>query len=1089
MVLLRRFAQISILLFSAVLMSSISAGVDFTVDDTAEWESGRQNYTWDVDGNLQLRSQDLDLAYIEGNSPMFLDPSSNKIETGATALSLGGYADFDDDGLSEVAFASLFEELRYTDKNIDSVNPGIEARGAGGTGDVDSDGDPEVAYRGTSDNLLYTDTEDEIVNLSVQVNSTVNNNRGGVGGIADFDSDGNQDILYLNENYSISYTDSAGTVSNLGIQAKQIGGLGDFDSDSSPEVAYKGESGYLLYTDAAKNTGNTSVELPSGSYRVVGGINDFDKDGNQDIAYVSQEGELELTSISGETINTGISADSAGWMADFDNDSVSTQSGNYTSKERFSTTKVSWKNITVSGLSRPSTSSVDIWVKTSNDNFSTALENTKISNSQLDSGEGNYALNFSENAKSVKFNISMNGEVSPSIDRISINGVGSPNRPKVNSPNDGARGLDNSTTLNSTLTDPNGDDMNATFYWANGTKIKKIESVPHNESAEATVEGLQWGKTYEWYVEAVDGSLTTTSKIWNFTTQFPPSIQSKELYINQTSSEEELKLGLDSKGESDIVGYAGLDNVHKFTNESLRASIGTPFSKRVNVSDSYSAVSKNLDFDIQTSETELRQSSTDSKLSEQYLNKTHTITNNASFRVNYSVELDITGELNGPDSWTGEIPSRSSESNTIESSGDWISQDQFRFNVPGDIVLTDSYTGTRKLQVNEQKGIHWSNVSTEDFVTSPSTCIQDNQTDISLSPGVTENRTVGFACDPGSVDSQSFDLVNKTGYERAWNNLSFSVSSNLTEESNLTIPVSEDNLDKFSDRDGGSLESYVNGRGENISVRDGNGTVYITVLDTFGNSSLHEGTHEASLTYTVGDSDGSSPGGIGRENDEESNETNHSIQFSSQEYYTVAPGSSSRIYFTVWNYEKEANTVSIETRDTQACSYFSLQRNFVGDEFSKNTSLNIPGTRQDLGAGGADVILMAKVNLPNRTELQSQGLGDTFTCRFDTGAGIGEAQPLNLTVQAVDTTPRWVKGVRQLIPDLPTTSLIYREEICLPQGGEDISRLQQVQRYLEEGQCSGSLHSIPLPTGEASALIFGAFVFAAGIRSYRGRVI
>lgn len=377
------------------------------------------------------------------------------------------------------------------------------------------------------------------------------------------------------------------------------------------------------------------------------------------------------------------------------------------------------------------------------------------------------------------------------------------------------------------------------------------------------------------------------------------------------------------------------------------------------------------------------------------------------------------------------------------------------------------------------------------------------------SPKLLDDFDLAAYGDQGSVyENNSIEYEQKTVHRTdadcpsAWNQ-SGSVCSLRLDEDNTTeykyrhyVEVENDKVgsipikgqvdtSQFTDyNDRENVTWNINGTQDNVRYDPGQGNW--TVETDFGNSSLHKGTWYFETSYGVEDS---TEGYLGGSRPSGENETNYSVQFTRQEYYTVSPGSSSRVYFTVWNYEKDENTVSIETRDTQACSYFSVQSNFVGDEFSENTSLNIPGTRQDLGAGGADVILMAEVNLPNRTELQSQGLGDTFTCRFDTGAGIGEAQPLNLTVQAVDTTPRWVKGVRQLIPDLPTTSLIYREEICLPQGGEDISRLQQVQRYLEEGQCSGSLHSIPLPTGEASALIFGAFVFAAGIRSYRGRVI
>ncbi|WP_157575426.1 hypothetical protein [Haloferax sp. Q22] len=612
-------------------------------------------------------------------------------------------------------------------------------------------------------------------------------------------------------------------------------------------------------------------------------------------------------------------------------------------------------------------------------------------------------------------------------------------------------------------------------------------------------EPVQINETKTWYnasvLEAEDAygnviSFSSGNSDSFYIDNSKPSIQSTTIKVNESTADNRLELGLSSDGESDLASYQGLASASAFTNTTLKAAFSFPLKTNVSISDDVGLFSENQELDIRKTDSGHRQDPSCGSLTKQCLNQTVELESLGEDSVDYSLALEIPGTLDSSKTWSGTLNAESAASHTVESHGDWIDEEQYPLRIPDQVTIGESYGATRGLEISEQLGFTWSQISTTGFVDTPSSCIQSNQTSISLSSGAAENRTVGFSCSPGGIDTQSFNLVNKTDYEKAWNNISFTVSSNLTEESNITVPIDESNLEKLSDRDGGSLEAYVNGRSGNISLRDGNGTVFITVEDDFGNSSLHEGSHTASLTYTIGkdDSSGSAPAPI-RQPPSDGNQTNYSVEFTTQDYYTVAPGSTSKIYFTVWNYEKEANSVTLQTRDTTACSHFRVQSNFVGDKFSKNTSLKIPGTRDDLGAGGADVILMAKVNLPNRTELQNQGLGDTFTCRFDTGAGIGEAGSLNLTVQAVDTTPRWVKGVRQLVPDIPATSLMTREEICLPEGGENASRLEQVQRYLEEGQCSGELYSVPLPTGEASAVIFGAFVFVAGVSKYRGRVI
>ncbi|MFB1064827.1 hypothetical protein [Natrinema sp. H-ect4] len=657
-----------------------------------------------------------------------------------------------------------------------------------------------------------------------------------------------------------------------------------------------------------------------------------------------------------------------------------------------------------------------------------------------------------------------------------------------------------SVRLRINITDPDdGDSIERVQIKANRGDTTVLDG-------EATESGDFWysepveiNETKTWYnasvLEAEDAYGNTISFSSENSDSFyidnsKPNIQSATIKVNESKESNQIELGLSSDGESDLATYQGLSSASVFTNTTLEAAFSFPLETNVSISDDVGLSSENQELDIRKTDSGHRQDPSCSSLTKQCLNQSIELDNQGGDAVDYSLVLEIPGTLDSEQSWSGTLNAKSATSHTVESHGDWITEKQYPVYIPEQVTIGENYEATRGLELSEQLGFTWSNISTTGFVDTPSSCNQANQTSISVNAWADENRTVGFSCNPGGIDTQSFDLLNKTDYEKAWNNISFTVSTNLTEESNITVPVDESNLEKLSDRDGGSLEAYVNGRSGNISLRDGNGTVFITVEDDFGNSSLHEGGHTAALTYTVGndDSSGSAPAPI-RQPPSDGNQTNYSVEFTTQDYYTVAPGSTSKIYFTVWNYEKEANSITLQTRDTTACSNFRVQSNFVGDKFSKNTSLKIPGTRDDLGAGGADVILMAKVNVPNRTELQSQGLGDTFTCRFDTGAGIGEAGSLNLTVQAVDTTPRWVKGVRQLIPDLPATSLMVREEICLPEGGENASRLEQVQRYLEEGRCSGQLLSVPLPTGEASAVIFGAFVFVAGITRFRGRVI
>jgi len=642
-----------------------------------------------------------------------------------------------------------------------------------------------------------------------------------------------------------------------------------------------------------------------------------------------------------------------------------------------------------------------------------------------------------------------------------------------------------STTQGNTLTFEFSD------LWINDT-YEAYHSTTKIERKETTGSGLYTFSYSNWDTQKSFSLYNSNNSV--------PEISSVHVDINETSDNREVTLGLSTNDENDLASYDGLSSVSEFTNSTLKSSFSFPFLTDVSVSDRIGQnVTRQIALDRYDSG-HIQDEGESSNLSQQYPAQEYYLWNEASKPVNYTVVLSVPGTLDSSTVWNGKLSPSENASFIAGNHGDWINETQYGFTVPGEVTLSKTYTGSRDLETVEGLSVYWPDINTTGFVDTPNTCTQSNYTSISVSADETRNRSVGFSCDPGDVGSPSQTIVNESGYERIWYNTTLTVSSNLTENSSLVWPIDESNLKDFIERDGGSLEAQVNGKSSDVTAVDGAGQVYVNVEDDYGNSSLHKGQHSASLTYTIGDSDDSDgggtgggtggTGGTGGAGEEEGNETpEYDIEFTTQDYYTVAPGSTSKIYFTVWNYAKDENTARIETTDTPACSYFTVQSNFVGDKFSKSTSLKIPGTQQDLGGGGADVILMAKVKLPNRTEIQEKGLGDTFTCNFDTGAGNGEAAPLNLTVQAVDTTPRWVKGVRQLVPDLPATSLLYREEICLPEAGGKTSGLKQVQRYLEEGQCSGSLHSVPLPTGEASALIFGAFVFAAGVTRFRGKVI
>ena len=96
-----------------------------------------------------------------------------------------------------------------------------------------------------------------------------------------------------------------------------------------------------------------------------------------------------------------------------------------------------------------------------------------------------------------------------------------PNKPTLASPSP------NGTTiniinpwLNVTVTDPDGDAMNLSFYWSNGTLIGTLNNVANGSTTGLQV-NVGWNQDYYWYVNVTDGQDTNQSDIFHFKTRPP----------------------------------------------------------------------------------------------------------------------------------------------------------------------------------------------------------------------------------------------------------------------------------------------------------------------------------------------------------------------------------------------------------------------------------------------------------------------------------------------------------------------------------------------------------------------------------------
>lgn len=359
---------------------------------------------------------------------------------------------------------------------------------------------------------------------------------------------------------------------------------------------------------------------------------------------------------------------------------ISTQksfsSGSYDSAVYSVSEEKVWDNITVGSLSE--SSNTDIWVKTSNDGFSTVVESEKVSSSELADGTNTYDLSLSSGASDVKYNISYSGG-NPSIGSIELDGKTAntaPDSPTVNNPPDGATGTSDSVSLEVGVSDPDGDSMDVTFYDASDdTQIGTTQTgVVNGSTASVIWSGLNWGASYSWYAVADDGSVTSSSSTWSFTTNNAPDLTSAEFVDDRSSSVTKLLFGVDDYGESDIDTWSGSGNLNSLSNSQLDVDVSLPVSTSYTVSDTLGAVSNTLNVDLSEIDSGIREDDYSHTLDDQRINRTVTISNGDATPINYSLITALPGSnvVQGQ-SFTGNIPASSSVTHTSVTQDDWIS--------------------------------------------------------------------------------------------------------------------------------------------------------------------------------------------------------------------------------------------------------------------------------------------------------------------------------------------------------------------------------------------------------------------------------
>ncbi|MCD6176817.1 MAG: DNRLRE domain-containing protein [Candidatus Cloacimonetes bacterium] len=134
-----------------------------------------------------------------------------------------------------------------------------------------------------------------------------------------------------------------------------------------------------------------------------------------------------------------------------------------------------------------------------------------------------------------------------------------------NSPTDTITGQALSVNLNVTVSDNDSDTMNVSFY-NNDTKAQigtTQTSIASGSTAQVTWSGLSAGTTYSWYVNVTDGTDTTKSSVWTFTTSYTPILTAYDTYPDTAYTNTDLKFNItctDQDSGDTITGYLQVYN-------------------------------------------------------------------------------------------------------------------------------------------------------------------------------------------------------------------------------------------------------------------------------------------------------------------------------------------------------------------------------------------------------------------------------------------------------------------------------------------------------------------------------------------------
>ncbi|KYK31335.1 MAG: hypothetical protein AYK22_07975 [Thermoplasmatales archaeon SG8-52-3] len=117
-----------------------------------------------------------------------------------------------------------------------------------------------------------------------------------------------------------------------------------------------------------------------------------------------------------------------------------------------------------------------------------------------------------------------NGTYSHATVTLTINSQNDPPNIPINiKPYNGEINVITNPILKVNVSDPDGDNLNVSFYDINNNLIGIDTNVSSGYNASIIWSGLSYSKTYYWYAVANDSKLATKSANWNFKTKGAPA--------------------------------------------------------------------------------------------------------------------------------------------------------------------------------------------------------------------------------------------------------------------------------------------------------------------------------------------------------------------------------------------------------------------------------------------------------------------------------------------------------------------------------------------------------------------------------------